>query len=151
MTKPELPTDLIIRDYQKKDYDEIVRLWEVNDMTSKIRADTSETIQKTLELGGKFLVLESKADKKILGTSWMTYDGRRIHLHHFGIHPASQRKGYAKILLDKSLEFVKEKGSQVKLEVHASNFKAIELYKKYGFNLLTGYSVYIVRDISKLL
>jgi ribosomal protein S18 acetylase RimI-like enzyme len=81
----------------------------------------------------------------------MTYDGRRIMLHHFGILPEYQRKGLSKMLLKESLKFVSEKGSQVKLEVHSGNLKAINLYKKFGFALLGDYNVYIIRDISKLL
>jgi len=94
--------------------------------------------------------MESKSSGRIIGTSWMTYDGRRIYLHHFGIHPEYQEKGYAKVLLKNSLKFVGENGSQIKLEVHASNFKAIGLYQQFGFKHLVGYNVYIIRDISKL-
>jgi ribosomal protein S18 acetylase RimI-like enzyme len=42
-------------------------------------------------------------------------------------------------------------GSQVKLEVHSTNLKAINLYKKFGFKHLGEYNVYIIRDISNLL
>ncbi len=34
----------------------------------------------------------------------------------------------------------------VKLEVHRSNKRAIELYKKAGFSYLGDYDVYIIRD-----
>lgn len=80
----------------------------------------------------------------------MTFDGRRIHLHHFGILPDYQGKGLANLLVESSLKFVKEKGYQVKLEVHESNLKAINLYKKAGFEYLGDYDVYIIRDISKI-
>ena len=80
----------------------------------------------------------------------MTCDGRRILLHHFGILPEYQGKGLSEILLKESLEFVKSTGLQVKLEVHSSNIKAVNLYKKFGFKHLVGYNVYIIRDISKL-
>jgi ribosomal protein S18 acetylase RimI-like enzyme len=38
---------------------------------------------------------------------------------------------------------------QVKLEVHSTNYKAINLYKKFGFTHLGEYKVFITRDISK--
>lgn len=81
----------------------------------------------------------------------MTYDGRRIMLHHFGILPEFQGKGFSKILLEESLKYCKELGAQVKLEVHSQNIKALGLYKKFGFKPLGGHKVYIIRDISKLL
>jgi [ribosomal protein S18]-alanine N-acetyltransferase len=77
----------------------------------------------------------------------MTYDGRRIHLHHFGILPDFQGQGLSNILMAESLKFVRKKGCQVKLEVHESNIKAINLYKKAGFRRLGDYDVYIIRDI----
>jgi hypothetical protein len=42
-------------------------------------------------------------------------------------------------------------GAQVNLEVHTTNIKAINLYKKFGFKHLGEYNVYIIRDISNLL
>jgi ribosomal protein S18 acetylase RimI-like enzyme len=80
----------------------------------------------------------------------MTYDGRRIHLHHFGILPEFQGQGLSKLLMDESLGFIRKKGTQVKLEVHRSNVKAINLYKKTGFTSLGDYDVYIIRDVQDL-
>ena len=146
-----LTSNFIIRDYQEGDYDEIVKFWQSTDMGNPERGDTNETIRRTLEIGGKLLVMESKNQGHICGTSWMTYDGRRILLHHFGILPEYQGKGLSKILLKESLEVCKKMVLQVKLEVHSANLKAINLYKKFGFIHLGEYNVYIIRDISKLL
>ena len=151
MKNTTLNDDLLIRDYQDGDYPEIANLWQVTDMDNPVRGDNRETIERTLKLGGKLLVLESVSGKKIIGTSWMTYDGRRIMLHHFGILPEYQGKGLSKLLLKESFKFCKEVGAQVKLEAHAQNIKAVSLYTKFGFKHLAGYNVYIIRDISKLL
>jgi ribosomal protein S18 acetylase RimI-like enzyme len=150
MDNLDLHNDLAIRDYQEDDYDEIVKFWFLTDMGNPERGDNRETIRKTLELGGKLIVMESKSTKQICGTSWMTYDGRRIVLHHFGILPECQGKGLSKILLKESLQFVKKMGTQVKLEVHSTNIKAINLYQKFGFQHLGEYKVYIIRDTSNL-
>ena len=91
--------------------------------------------------------MAANPEGKVIGTSWMTFDGRRILLHHFGIHPEYQRKGIGLLLARESLKFVKQKGYQVKLEVHKNNHAAIELYKKLGFTYLGDYDVYIIRDL----
>jgi ribosomal protein S18 acetylase RimI-like enzyme len=143
--------DLLIRDYRDGDYPEIANLWLVTDMSNPVRGDNSEVIDRTLKSGGKFLVMELSATKQIIGTSWMTYDGRRTMIHHFGILPEYQGKGLSEILLKECFKFCSELGVQVKLEVHAQNLKAVSLYKKFGFKQLGGYNVYIIRDISKLL
>jgi ribosomal protein S18 acetylase RimI-like enzyme len=150
MDNIDLPKDLIIRDYQPEDYDELISFWYLTDMGNPERGDSMDTISRTLQLGGKLLILESKSTRQICGSSWMTYDGRRIMLHHFGILPECQGKGLSKILLQESLQFIKSKNTQVKLEVHSTNFKAINLYKKFGFKHLGEYNVYIIRDVSNL-
>jgi ribosomal protein S18 acetylase RimI-like enzyme len=150
MDNIDLPKDLIIRDYKEEDYDELINFWYLTDMGNPERGDSRDTISRTLQLGGKLLILESKSSRQICGSSWMTYDGRRILLHHFGILPECQGKGLSKILLQESLQFIKSKNAQVKLEVHSTNLKAINLYKKFGFKHLGEYNVYIIRDVSIL-
>jgi ribosomal-protein-alanine N-acetyltransferase len=139
-----------VRDYKEGDFDQVCNLWKLTDMWNPRRADNAGTISDSIKIGGNLLILEERRTTRICGTSWMTFDGRRIHLHHFGILPEYQGKGLANILLKESLAFVKEKGYQVKLEVHKSNVKAIELYKKSGFEYLGDYDVYIIRDLSKI-
>lgn len=87
---------------------------------------------------------------RITGTSWLTFDGRRLHLHHFGIAPAYQGRKLSALLLRESLRVVKEKGYQVKLEVHRTNETAVSIYKKAGFEYLGDYDIYIIRDIQSI-
>ena len=142
--------NFLIREYQKDDFIGISHLWSVTDMGNPGRGDDEKTIEDSIKIGGCMLVLTEKVSGTICGTSWMTFDGRRIHLHHFGILPEHQGIGLANNLMKASLKHAKIKGYQVKLEVHRSNFKAICLYKKSGFEYLGDYDVYIIRDISKI-
>jgi len=142
--------EVIIRTYRKGDYKGISHLWDETDMSGDQRGDNEQIIEDTIDMGGCLLVMEKKSTGRICGTSWMTFDGRRLHLHHFGILPACQGNGLSKILLKETLRLVKEKGYQVKLEVHSGNYKAINLYNKAGFEYMNGYLVYIIRNISRL-
>ncbi|MFZ0471041.1 MAG: GNAT family N-acetyltransferase, partial [Bacteroidales bacterium] len=138
-------------EYHKGDFNEIMNLWMATGLSRPERGDDEATVERSIEMGGRMLVMctEDPA-QKIIGTSWMTFDGRRLHLHHFGIDPAFQGQGLAKGLLRESLRFVKEKGYQVKLEVHRSNNVAVDLYRKAGFEFLGDYDVYIIRDIQSI-
>ena len=142
---------MIIREYHKGDFKGIMNLWIATGLSRPERGDDEATVERSIEMGGRMLVMctESPA-QKIIGTSWMTFDGRRLHLHHFGIDPVFQGRGLARELLRESLRFVKEKGYQVKLEVHRSNAVAVELYLKAGFEYLGDYDVYIIRDIQSI-
>jgi len=139
--------DFNIRNYRKGDFKEIMDLWIATDLGRPERGDNKKIIEESIIMGGSLLVMEEKASGKVTGTSWMTFDGRRIHLHHFGILPEYQGIGLSKPLLEESLRFVRKKGYQVKIEVHRKNLKAISLYKKAGFEYLGDYDVYIIRKI----
>ena len=136
---------IFIRDYRPSDYPAIEKLWAETGLGGAVRGDNQQIIEQSIAMGGKMLVAVLD-DQTLVGTSWMTFDGRRIHLHHFGISPAYQRKGLGRQLALASLAFAKEKGYQVKLEVHQTNTAAVELYKSLGFRYLGDYDVYIIRE-----
>jgi ribosomal protein S18 acetylase RimI-like enzyme len=150
MAGTNIHSEILFREYKKGDFPAIRHLWNLTDMGNPKRGDDEAAIEESIRVGGALLILEDRANGNIAGTSWLTYDGRRIHLHHFGILPGYQGKGLANLLLDESLKFVKKKGCQVKLEVHRENIKAIKLYKKYGFTALGDFDVYIIRDIGAI-
>jgi ribosomal protein S18 acetylase RimI-like enzyme len=139
-----------IRDYKDPDFQDVDKLWKETDLGGEHRGDTAEIIEQSIRLGGKLLVMKDTSADVLMGTSWMTFDGRRIHLHHFGIKPEYQGKGLSKKLVKASLLFAKEKGYQIKLEVHQTNHKAIKLYKNAGFKYLGDYDIYIIRDFSEV-
>ena len=139
--------NLIIRDYTNSDFDSLNALWIETGLGGAQRGDNARIIEDSLNLGGKLIVIENLQTHEIIGSSWMTFDGRRIHLHHIGVKPAYQNKGLGKKLTKESIRFAKKKGYQIKLEVHKDNVNAIKIYKKLGFNYLGDYDVYIIRDI----
>ena len=136
-----------IRDYKDSDYEKLIELWLLTNLSTPNRGDDASVIRRTLSLGGKLLVMIRLECNTLIGCSWMSTDGRRVYLHHFGIHPIYQGKGLSNPLMEASMGFINELGQQAKLEVNKDNKKAINLYKKYGFNYLGDYLVYINRDI----
>jgi len=142
--------EFFIREYSSDDYQEMIRLWESLGLGGAHRGDDATIILRTIEMGGKLLLMFDKHTHKMIGTSWLTVDGRRVYLHHFGIHADFQGKKLADPLLEASLKFAKSTGLQIKLEVHKNNDKALGLYQKAGFTYLGDYYVYIIRDISAI-
>ncbi len=143
-------TKFIIRDYQSEDYPYLMLLWEATDFNTPGRGDNKTVIEKTISIGGRLLILQDTENKKIIGSSWLTTDGRRLYLHHFGILPEYQGRDLSKPLLNKSLAFAKEINQQIKLEVHKDNTVAKNLYKKASFKYLGDYEVYIIRELNLL-
>jgi len=149
LLKHRIMESITIRDFQPSDYEGLSELWRLTNLGNPARGDNLEINQQSIDLGGKLLVAVN-SDGMVIDTSRMTFDGRRIHLHHFGVHPNYQRQGMGKRLTRESLRFVKAKGYQVKLEVHRNNIPAINLYKQFGFQYLDDYNVYIIRDLNSV-
>lgn len=84
-----------------------------------------------------FLVLEK--DGKVIGfiDYWVTFDSATID--QIAIKKSERKQGFAKILLEKSINDLKELGEVLffTLEVRASNEPAINLYKSFGFQKVT--------------
>ena len=139
-----------IRDFRRSDFPQIVNLWEETGIADPDRGDTLDSIEACTNLGGKLLVMEDPERQILIGTSWMTFDGRRMYLHHFCIKPSYQNKGYGSELTKASLEFLKEQGYQVKLEVHKDNHIAIRLYRKFGFFKFKDYDILMIRELEAL-
>jgi ribosomal protein S18 acetylase RimI-like enzyme len=142
--------EFFIREFSTNDYPGMISLWESLGLGGAHRGDDADIIRRTIEMGGKLLLMFEKNTDLLIGTSWLTIDGRRAYLHHFGIHADYQGNGLAGPLLEASLTFAKSTGLQIKLEVHKNNEKALGLYQKAGFTYLGDYHVYIIRDISTL-
>ncbi len=134
---------MVIRDYRPEDFPQVDELWKQTDIYTVERGDTSEIIMQCTEMGGKFLVMEDPSTRTVTGTSWMSYDGRRIHLHHFPIRPPLQGKGVGRLLAVASLKFANEKNCPDKLEVHSEKLPAVNLYKSLGFTAFEDYGVYM--------
>ncbi|HSH50747.1 MAG TPA: N-acetyltransferase [Bacteroidales bacterium] len=140
----------VVRDYRNSDYQKLNELWQSTGLCGSDRDDNDKTIAHSLEIGGELIVIENTETGEIIGSSWMTFDGRRIHLHHIGVKPEFQNQGFGKLLTKESLKYAKKIGCQIKLEVHQTNKKAIEIYKNLGFTFLGDYDVYIVREVDSL-
>lgn len=142
--------DFFVRDYWAADYPHVAEIWERTGMSTPGRGDTAAVIETTLRNCGRLLVLVDRDKDTVIGTSWLTHDGRRLYLHHFAIDPDYQGQRLSRLLLRSSLKIAREAGLQVKLEVHRDNFKAIDLYRKAGFQRLGDYDVMIIRDLSEI-
>lgn len=134
---------MVIRDFWEQDFEQVMDLWKDTGIFTVERGDTLELIHRCNEQGGKFFVLEDPRCGKIKGSAWLTWDGRRVFLHHLAIGPEVQGQGWGRKLARAALDFAREKNSPIKLEVHHDNQAAVKLYRELGFEEFPGYEVFM--------
>ena len=81
--------------------------------------------------------LVMKMGKKIIGYINLYIIRDEAHILNVAIHPSLRRKGYASTLFNHTISFLKERRiTQYLLEVREGNVGAINLYRKYGFQVI---------------
>jgi len=66
----------------------------------------------------------------------LRFEGKKVlGVESFAIVPQFQGKGYSHFLLEFIDEFAKSFFNKIILEVHVNNKKAIDIYKKHGYNI----------------
>jgi [ribosomal protein S18]-alanine N-acetyltransferase len=139
-----------IRDYRDGDFPGIMALWEQLGLSHPDRGDSKEIVERTIALGGRLLLLFLKEPGELIGTVWLTVDGRRINMHHFGIHPDYQRQGFGFQLGTECLRFARNQHTQIRMEVNDSNEVAKRLYVKLGFLPFHNYTIYMIREVENI-
>lgn len=111
---------------------------EEKDLKHIIKIDNNQNIYKDIKNKDlNFMIL--KKEELIIGyIIYLTLKNENLtetELHNIAVDKKYQRKGYAQIMLKQMIKSSsdKSKNSSFFLEVRESNFKAINLYKKKGF------------------
>jgi len=125
-------------------YAEIISIWDKTGISNPERADSFDSIQRTLEHGG--ILLLAYMDAILVGTIWLTNDYRRLYIHHMAVLPEFQKQGIGRSLLQEAIQIADKQGLQAKLEVYSDNAAALNLYRSMGFKVLDGYLVMIRRN-----
>lgn len=125
---------MLIRSMVEKDIDVIVSL-EKQIFTSAWTKDHFR-YELTKNPFSNNLVLEKEAT--IIGYIGFWLLGDQTQITTLGICPTEQGRGYAKVLMDACIRATEEQGyTIITLEVRVSNVVAINLYQRYGFEIVT--------------
>lgn len=118
-----------IRDMQQQD---LPAVYEIE--TQSYEHPWSHSLLSKAQLSNKYTVV-LEIQQKIIGYAIVSYIVGEAELLNICIHPNSQGKGLATLLLNHIIEHAKNSGnSDMYLEVRASNHAAITLYQHAGFN-----------------
>jgi len=103
-------------------------------------AFSKDLIKKLIRTNTFFLKIETKKIRKeILGFIIVVKDQiDRVNIINFLINPKYHHKGYGTYLLQRTIQKIKElnKIKKIVLNVQLHNLAAINLYRKFGFEIL---------------
>ena len=128
---------MIIKEVSSKDLNEISRLEKI---VFNKNAFSKDLIKKLIRTNTFFLKIETKKIRKeILGFIIVVKDQiDRVNIINFLINPKYHHKGYGTYLLQRTIQKIKElnKIKKIVLNVQLHNLAAINLYRKFGFEIL---------------
>ena len=112
-------------------------------------------LQNLIQFNSFFLKLvdPKKPDKLIGYVIIIKDDEHQFNLINFAICKKYQGRGYGSLLLEKTLSKIKEhiEINKLILNVKTTNIRAINLYKKYGFQIIGKIENYYTRNESAYL
>lgn len=94
-----------------EDYYDVYKLWSCAKGIGLSGADTRENIDAYLKRN-KGLSFVCETGNRIIGAILCGHDGRRGFIHHLVVDEKHRRMGFAKELVSKSLERLKQEGIQ---------------------------------------
>jgi ribosomal protein S18 acetylase RimI-like enzyme len=122
-----------IRNFQMKDYDETVQLWKNAGL--EIRpGDEKREIEKKLERDPELFLVAEDTDGSLVGTVLGSWDGRRGWIHHLAVRPDRQHTGLGSKIVEELEGRMKKKGVlKVNAIVYRTNMKSINFFTKHGY------------------
>jgi ribosomal protein S18 acetylase RimI-like enzyme len=143
-----------IRKATIKDLDEITRLSIEYDeyeykLNKKVKVDSFNEVKRVTKehlANPKFIFFVAELDNKIVG--WIAIDVRCVGnkkqgvFHTIRVTKSARGKNIGTLLLNKAMNHFKEKKcSSVRSFVHLNNKKALNWYKRLGFEAEGGYTI----------
>lgn len=116
-------------------YDQALTLWKKTNGVGLSSSDDISDLEIYIEHNREYSFL-ALFDKKVIGTILAGHDYRRGYIYHFVVDENYRNQGIGKILLEKSLEQLKDKGiNKCHIAVYKNNHQAKNIWQKVGFLL----------------
>ena len=120
----------VIRGFELDDADQIVAILELNNQYGFPEVDGPEAMRKVKACNAAvFLVFEM--DGKVVGVIRGNYDGSRAMIHQLSVHPAYQRRGIGRAMVEEIVKKLKGMGAPT---VSATiTDRSFPFFQKVGF------------------
>lgn len=122
--------EVVIRDFQLADIDEIVEILKLNNQYGFPEVDGPRAMKRAKAYSAAvFLVCET--DGKVVGVVRGNYDGSRAIIHQLSVHPAYQKRGIGTALVKEIVKRFEQMGAPT---VSATVIEeSLPFWRKVGF------------------
>lgn len=122
-----------VRAFTPADTEAVVQLWRDCELTRPWN-DPHKDIARKLSVSPDLFWLGCDADGRIIASIMVGYDGHRGWINYLAVHPAHQRQGHARQLVQRAEQVLSELGCpKLNLQVRAGNEAVLAFYESLGY------------------
>lgn len=126
--------EMIIREMDRKDYAQVIKLWSNTDGIGLNEADSQENINHFLERNQGLSFVAELGGRQIVGAVLCGHDGRRGYLHHLAVSALHRRSGIGRKLVEHCLAKLEQKHiKKCHLFVFTNNQEGMSFWNHIGF------------------
>ena len=123
---------LEVRAFEVADEEDVVRLWQVCDLTVPWN-DPIKDIRRKLEIQGD-LFLVGLTNGRLVSTVMIGYEGHRGWINYLAVAPEQRRLGFGRRMMSEAEVRLRALGCpKINLQVRRSNPQAVSFYRSLGF------------------
>ncbi|MDR2298515.1 MAG: GNAT family acetyltransferase [Comamonas sp.] len=122
-----------VRAFTLADTEAVVRLWHDCELTRPWN-DPYKDIARKLSVSPDLFWVGCAPNGEIIASIMVGYDGHRGWINYLAVHPAHQRQGHARQLVQRAEQALSELGCpKLNLQVRAGNEAVISFYESLGY------------------
>jgi ribosomal protein S18 acetylase RimI-like enzyme len=125
-----------IRAFQPQDEAAVIALWQACELTRPWN-DPHKDIARKLTVQPELFVVGEEAHQQethIIACAMFGYEGHRGWVNYLAVHPAHQRRGHARTLMQWGEQQLQARGCpKLNLQIRSSNAAVIAFYKNLGY------------------
>ena len=116
-------------------YDKVLELWKKSEGIGLSSSDDIDDLEIYIQHNRDYSFL-ALLDGEIIGTILAGHDYRRAYIYHFVVDENYRKQGIGKLLLEKSLTKLRDKGiAKCHIAVYKDNQQGKDIWEKVGFKL----------------
>ncbi|MGE8321084.1 MAG: GNAT family acetyltransferase [Comamonas sp.] len=124
---------MLIRPFAPADTEATVQLWQACGLTRPWN-DPYRDIARKLQVHPELFLVGADEAGSIMASAMVGYDGHRGWINYLAVHPAHQRQGHARRLMERAEQLLAARGCpKLNLQIRVGNEAVIAFYASLGY------------------